>query len=361
MEKLLSKVPMLDEQGLQLLRLLVANLPKINAKDPRTFLSYKQVHEVLNLPLCGATYGVSLQAQGLNSLADWTAGTGVPGITGLIIDKEKLSPGSGYYKAFNRPQDDIHWWFAEVRKSQDFNWGPYLASQDVRSLDVVGDDWSRDELRASVAAYLEMQQHEKDGVSFVKKKYYDSLASNFGRTAKSFEYRMQNISYVLSLMGRDWLSGLKPAKNVGANVAAQIEGLIAEITGRAIVPTVAFEIAVRDDLKRKQLSRPSGNANPAVYSSSLTQYQRDPSVKAWVLKQASGVCECCKKQAPFLGYDGLPYLEAHHVKKLAEKGSDTISNVVAVCPNCHRELHYGADAKILVDMLYHSIDRLRRE
>ena len=39
--------------------------------------------------------------------------------------------------------------------------------------------------------------------------------------------------------------------------------------------------------------------------------------------------------------DNSPFLEAHHIKQLAKGGLDTISNAVAVCPNCHRELHYG--------------------
>ncbi len=38
--------------------------------------------------------------------------------------------------------------------------------------------------------------------------------------------------------------------------------------------------------------------------------------------------------------DGSP-LEVHHVIRLADGGSDTINNSVALCPNCHRELHFG--------------------
>ena len=356
-----SQAVTLDEQGLRLLTLLTAMLPKIKANDPRTFVSYKQVHDALKLPQVLDTFGLSLQKQGLDSLANWTALTGKPGITGLIIDKEKLSPGPGYYKLFGRDQDDMNWWLAEIQKSKDFDWAPYQNNHEAPPADVSSDGWSLDELRASVVAYLEMQHLERAGTSFIKKKYYDELASQFGRTAKSFEYRMQNISYVLSLMGRDWLSGLKPDKNVSATVATQIEELVAEIEGQVIAPTVAFDIAVREDVKRQKLPQPVGSPTPNAYTSSVTQYQRDPSVKAWVLKQANGICECCNKQAPFLGADGLPYLEAHHVRKLAEKGADTTSNVVAVCPNCHRELHYGEQAKELVSKLYKSVSRLKRE
>jgi 5-methylcytosine-specific restriction protein A len=78
---------------------------------------------------------------------------------------------------------------------------------------------------------------------------------------------MQNISYVLSLMGRDWLTGLKPAKNVGANVAAEIEALLAQAEGRKSVPVAAFEIAVREEAKKKNLLKPTGNRNPKATSS----------------------------------------------------------------------------------------------
>ena len=76
----------------------------------------------------------------------------------------------------------------------------------------MSDLWAKDELRASVEAYLEMQRKFRGEEKFTKKQYYEDLASRFNRTDKAFEYRMQNISYVMTLIGRDWLPGLKPAK-----------------------------------------------------------------------------------------------------------------------------------------------------
>jgi len=351
----------LDEQGLRLLRLLVARLPNAKPQEPRTFVSYKEIHDVLGLHQEGPTFGESLKQQGLNNLAEWSAKTNKPGVTGLIIDKATLMPGDGYFKLFGRKSDDFGWWQSEIEKSKNFPWEPYLQGGDPGSDAGSGESWTRDELRASVLAYIEMQRHERARTPFTKKTYYDDLAANFNRTAKSFEYRMQNISYVLSLMGRDWLSGLKPAKNVGGNIAAQIEELISEVEGQSILQVVAFEIAVRENVKKKQLPLPQGSLQPKAMTLSITQYQRDSSVKAWVLKQANGVCECCKHPASFNGSDGLPYLEVHHVRKLAEKGADTTENTVAVCPNCHRELHYGERAKDLVEKLYENISRLHRE
>lgn len=37
--------------------------------------------------------------------------------------------------------------------------------------------------------------------------------------------------------------------------------------------------------------------------------------------------------------NGKPYLEAHHIVPLAEDGPDELSNMVALCPNCHRKMH----------------------
>lgn len=67
--------------------------------------------------------------------------------------------------------------------------------------------------------YRQQQQNSK----LNKKEYYRQLANQFGRSEKAYEYRMQNISYIFSLLGRDWVSGLKPAKNVGRRIGEQIE------------------------------------------------------------------------------------------------------------------------------------------
>lgn len=224
-----------------------------------------------------------------------------------------------------------------------------------------GEDWDQEELRAAVHAYLDMQSKEQNGTPFTKKQYYQELADRFGRSSKAFEYRMQNISYVLSLMGRDWLTGLKPAKNVGKKVATQIEEIVLELSKCPQTPVVAFEMEVRENLHSKILAEPKGNRNPPASTSQVVQFKRDPQVKAWVLREAKGVCECCNQPAPFDGTDGEPFLEVHHVRKLAEGGSDTVGNAVAICPNCHRALHYGMKAKELVDGLYGKVSRLVKE
>ena len=231
------------------------------------------------------------------------------------------------------------------------------ASRQESSLN--GARWTRPELTASVEAYIEMLQKMRDGQKFVKTEYYHELKARFGRTEKAFEYRMQNISYVFSLLGRQWVSGLPPARNVGASVAAEIESILAEIEERPVTPDFAFDIQVKTEVAKGKVEKPSGNKTPKKVFASATGYERDPKVKAWVLIAAGGSCECCRKQAPFVSIDGSPFLEVHHIRRLADAGPDVVENAVALCPNCHRELHHGAGAPALAKKLFENVTRLR--
>ncbi|WP_085974995.1 HNH endonuclease [Escherichia coli] len=73
-----------------------------------------------------------------------------------------------------------------------------------------------------------------------------------------------------------------------------------------------------------------------------TVFVRNPDVVAEVLHRAKGFCEKCYNPAPFQrAKDGTPYLEVHHIQPLAKGGEDTVKNAIALCPNCHRQQHYG--------------------
>ena len=69
---------------------------------------------------------------------------------------------------------------------------------------------------------------------------------------------------------------------------------------------------------------------------------RSEAVKVYVLRRANGKCECCNAPAPFKRRGNhRPYLEPHHLTRLADGGPDHPASVAAVCPNCHRKIHYG--------------------
>ncbi|QEO47563.1 hypothetical protein F0315_15150 [Vibrio cholerae] len=73
-----------------------------------------------------------------------------------------------------------------------------------------------------------------------------------------------------------------------------------------------------------------------------TYFIRDPDVIVETLVRANGICEKCKNKAPFVRKkDKSPYLEVHHIIPLAEGGDDLLENTIALCPNCHRNAHFG--------------------
>ncbi|MFY8350807.1 HNH endonuclease [Pseudoalteromonas sp. SSM20] len=74
----------------------------------------------------------------------------------------------------------------------------------------------------------------------------------------------------------------------------------------------------------------------------IKRFKRNPHVVAERLHRADGKCDKCGRSAPFdRRSDGTPYLEVHHLVHLSEGGSDSLDNTLALCPNCHREFHFG--------------------
>jgi len=95
--------------------------------------------------------------------------------------------------------------------------------------------------------------------------------------------------------------------------------------------------------KRLKLAAKKPSAKPVQ----TIVYIRNPDVIAEVSERAAGNCERCKKAAPFKRQsDHSPYLEVHHKVRLADGGDDTVKNALALCPNCHREAHFGKQATI---------------
>lgn len=222
-------------------------------------------------------------------------------------------------------------------------------------------NWTKEEITAAVIAYMEMKENDYANIKYTKSNYYSDLSKRFGRTLSAYEYRMQNISYIYSLLGRDWVKGLKPLENVGTDVANQIVGIINELEKTIAEPFFEFDFRVKQLRDKQILESPKGHRIPQKINVYTSQYKRDEHVAAWIIENSHGRCECCEKKSPFVKADGQFYLEIHHLKRLADGGSDTISNSIAVCPNCHRELHFGKDKSVHLNNIYNKINRLIKE
>ncbi|MCG5502267.1 HNH endonuclease [Ectothiorhodospira lacustris] len=95
------------------------------------------------------------------------------------------------------------------------------------------------------------------------------------------------------------------------------------------------------DTKLNELAK-NHNSQPRKTGTSISIYIRSPYVIEQAKRIANGLCQDCGNTAPFLTKGtNEPFLEVHHVVPLSQGGEDTIENVVALCPNCHRKRHYG--------------------
>ena len=100
--------------------------------------------------------------------------------------------------------------------------------------------------------------------------------------------------------------------------------------------------SIKDDEKSRNSRIKNYNGIPQKVETVSYSYIRNPDIVAAALIRANGICELCKKQAPFLRRkDNTPYLEVHHKISLSDDGLDILDNVLALCPNCHRKLHHG--------------------
>ncbi|MDC5140957.1 HNH endonuclease [Acinetobacter baumannii] len=124
------------------------------------------------------------------------------------------------------------------------------------------------------------------------------------------------------------------------------------------------EWILKADILKKTLGNnklPKGLKSPKKTSKSSTIYYRDAAVRAYILLNANVICELCDKEAPFRDKNGDPYLEIHHVLPLSCNGSDTITNTVALCPNCHKSIHFSNKKIELYENLFKKNQRLIRE
>ena len=98
-----------------------------------------------------------------------------------------------------------------------------------------------------------------------------------------------------------------------------------------------------DNLSLKQLKQDLFERQPCSSDTRKTiqtsVFSRSVYIKEFARRVAKGICQLCDNDAPFLDKQGNSFLEIHHIHYLSKGGSDTIDNVVALCPNCHRKIH----------------------
>jgi len=82
------------------------------------------------------------------------------------------------------------------------------------------------------------------------------------------------------------------------------------------------------------------NKDPKTRRRMATAIARNKKVSDLIKKKAKYICSICGRIG-FVKKNGGLYAEAHHKEELAISLKDIPSNVICVCPTCHRVIHYG--------------------
>lgn len=134
--------------------------------------------------------------------------------------------------------------------------------------------------------------------------------------------------------------GWSPVYEVSTELLQAKASFLAETLEKKLNLCVEKSLSDSSDERKKRLQK--AIKKPTVIQIVSKGFRRNPDVIAEVLERANGVCESCKLSAPFIRKkDNTPYLEVHHKLTLAEGGEDIVKNTEALCPNCHREAHFG--------------------
>jgi hypothetical protein len=109
-----------------------------------------------------------------------------------------------------------------------------------------GEDWTREEVAATVADYLRMFRLYSSGQSFSEAEHRRRLRQPVNRSEGAIEFKHQNISAVLRDMEMPWLAGYAPRGNH--------QGLLAEEVARQIAAEPEIDRAALLDAERPAVS-----------------------------------------------------------------------------------------------------------
>lgn len=102
-----------------------------------------------------------------------------------------------------------------------WSWGIGMAESEN-----YGKDWTDEESRVLVADYFAMLDEERRGFALNKTEHRNRLLSQIDRTKGSIEFKHQNVSAVLELLGLEWMTGYRPAENFQSSLIVAVENFL---------------------------------------------------------------------------------------------------------------------------------------
>jgi len=101
-----------------------------------TYVTYKKVHDDLDLRHLGGGVWENVIKHGLEELSIWLVGQGLPLVPGIIINGTKSKPGRGYFDLNKTGMNNLDWWEKEIEHSVSYDWGPYIDGENLNHRDL---------------------------------------------------------------------------------------------------------------------------------------------------------------------------------------------------------------------------------
>ncbi|CAA6824691.1 MAG: 5-methylcytosine-specific restriction enzyme A [uncultured Sulfurovum sp.] len=98
-------------------------------------------------------------------------------------------------------------------------------------------------------------------------------------------------------------------------------------------------------------------------------YDRNIKIRDYALELANFKCELNTTHKSFVSNkNGKEYMESHHLLPLKaysypefkDINLDVVSNIISLCPNCHRLMHYGLEKEVVPNLVILLEDRVNR-
>lgn len=194
-----------------------------------------------------------------------------------------------------------------------------------------GTPWTRQEIEAIVADYLEMLMIELAGGTFVKAERNRALQALTERSHGSIEYKHQNISAVMAEFGLPLIRGYKPAKNYQR---ALFEAVDSHLRVRGLHDRLASTASI-GDVPRAELEYQS----PPILSA--TQKKIDASIQSIIRRHDPAIRDA---RARALGEAGEAFVFHSEQNRLSAIGRDDLADRVRWVA---KELGDGAGFDIL--------------
>ena len=166
--------------------------------------------------------------------------------------------------------------------------------------------------------------------------FYREYGEQFGVKDAAFN-RVPSVLQMAQVCGLAPLTGTSTTSGVVVHYASRRSRDTRSVRNR-----VKREVSIRSEEQERlvdDLVDDMGADAPTRVRAVVNTIKRNLGISARLKDLYRGKCQLCG--STFRKRDGSNYSESHHIVSLGMHGADRLSNIVILCANCHRKLHYA--------------------